>query len=143
MNYLPFITWIFQTDKLQEKVRDVFCFQCYTGQRFSDIANLKREDIKGNTWHLHTYKTRDIIKVPLTPGALDILKKYENQANPLPVISHQKTNDIIKEVCEKAKINSLETKVMYRGKERIEIKKPKHDLISTHTARRTFVTLSL
>ena len=28
------------------KVRDLFCFQCFTGVRFSDIENLSREDLK-------------------------------------------------------------------------------------------------
>lgn len=126
-----------------EKVRDVFCFQCFTGQRFSDIENLKRDDIKNDSWFLHTYKTKDIIEIPLTPLAKDILNKYKNNSAPLPVISHQKTNMLIKEVCKLAEINEPITVVRYRGHERIEATKPKYEFISTHTARRTFVTISL
>lgn len=126
-----------------KKVRDVFCFQCFTGQRFSDIENLKRDDIKNDSWFLHTYKTKDIIEIPLTPLAKEILERYKNNPQPLPVISHQKTNDLIKDVCKYAKINEPVTLVRYRGHERIEETKPKYQFITTHTARRTFVTISL
>lgn len=126
-----------------EKVRDVFLFQCFTGQRFSDIENLKRDDIKYDSWYLHTYKTKDIIEIPLTPLAKEILNKYKSDSQPLPVISHQKTNDMIKDVCKLAEIDEPLTLVRYSGNERIENVKPKYDFITTHTARRTFVTLSL
>ena len=126
-----------------EKVRDVFLFQCFTGQRFSDIENLKRDDIKNDSWYLHTYKTKDIIEIPLTPLAKEILNKYKSDSQPLPIISHQKTNDLIKDVCKLAKIDEPLTLVRYSGNERIENIKQKYDFITTHTARRTFVTLSL
>jgi integrase len=129
--------------KTLEKVRDVFCFQCFTGQRFSDIENLKRDDIKNDSWNLHTYKTKDIIEIPLTPLAKEILERYKNDPKPLPIISHQKTNILIKDVCRKAEINEPITLVRYRGHERIEAIKQKCDFITTHTARRTFVTISL
>ena len=129
--------------KTLEEVRDVFCFQCFTGQRFSDVENLKRDDIKNGSWFLHTYKTKDIIEIPLTIYAKEVLHRYKNNPNPLPTISHQKTNDYIKTVCEKAEINEPLTLIRYRGNERIETSKPKYKFISTHTARRTFVTLSL
>ncbi len=130
-------------EKTLAKVRDVFCFQCFTGQRFSDIENLKRDDIKGDSWNLHTYKTKDIIEIPLTSLAKEILERYKENINPLPVLSHQKTNNLIKIICRKAEINDPITLVRYRGHERIEIVKPKYEFITTHTARRTFVTISL
>ncbi len=129
--------------KTLEKVRDVFCFQCFTGQRFSDIENLKRDDIKNDSWLLHTYKTKDIIEIPLTPLAKEILERYKLNPQPLPVISHQKTNNLIKDVCRLAEITEPLTLVRYRGHERIEAIKQKCDFITTHTARRTFVTISL
>jgi integrase len=126
-----------------EKVRDVFLFQCFTGQRFSDIEALSRDDIKNDSWFLHTYKTRDIIEIPLTPLAKEILNRYKHNPQPLPIISHQKTNDLIKDVCKYAKIDEPITFVSYRGNERISETKPKYEYITTHTARRSFVTLSL
>ncbi|MFC2103389.1 site-specific integrase [Bacteroidota bacterium] len=141
--FMKLYTLDLSDNKSLAKVRDVFCFQCLTGQRFSDIESLKREDIKDNSWYLHTYKTKDIIEIPLTPLAKEILKRYISSPQPLPVISQQKTNDYLKELCALAEINDTITQVRYRGNERIEVKKRKYEFITTHTARRTFVTISL
>jgi len=130
-------------NKSLAKVRDVFCFQCFTGQRFSDIELLRWDDIKNDSWFLHTYKTKDIIEIPLSPLAKEILKRYRTESNPLLVISHQKTNNFLKDICKLAKIDEPTTIVRYRGTERIERKEPKYNLVTTHTARRTFVTISL
>ncbi|MCB9231277.1 MAG: site-specific integrase [Bacteroidia bacterium] len=124
-------------------VRDVFCFACFTGQRFGDIKGFRREDIHGDEWHLTTEKTKDNIIVPLLPQALEILAKYANQDRPLPVISNQKTNDYLKELGKIAGINSPVTITKYRGSQSLKVSKPKYDFISTHCGRRTFVTLSL
>ncbi|MER2996158.1 site-specific integrase [Pontibacter populi] len=126
-----------------QKVRDVFCFGCYTGQRFSDIAKISREQIKGNTWNVITKKTKDIIEVPLNRYALEILEKYKGDEKPLPVISNQRTNEHLKTICKDAKIDELIPVTKFRGAEKIEGVKSKYDLIGTHTARRTFVTLWL
>ncbi len=126
-----------------EKVRDVFLFGCYTGARFSDIKNLRAEHIKGDEWHLVTKKTKDILRIPLNANAKKILNKYFSQGKSLPVISNQKTNEYIKYICSLAGINEPVPTVHFRGSERIEVTRPKSELVSTHTARRTFVTLSL
>jgi integrase len=39
-----------------DNIRDVFCFGCFTGQRFSDLFNIRREDINGNYWQFRTKK---------------------------------------------------------------------------------------
>ena len=125
--------------------RDVFCFGCFTGQRFSDIANLKREDLIGGKWILHQIKVKDTLKneIPLNSMALAILEKYKNAIKPLPIISNQKTNEHLKTIGEKAKVNEIIKLVRYRGNEAIVTRSPKYKLLGTHTARRTFVTLSL
>ncbi len=126
-------------------VRDVFCFACFTGQRFSDIANVKHDDINNGTWTLHQLKVKDTIKneIPLTEQALTILDRHKNDPKPLPVISNQKTNKHLKTLGQKANINEPIKIVRYRGNEQIVIKEPKYNLLGTHTARRTFITLSL
>jgi integrase len=130
-------------NKSLAKVRDVFCFQCFTGQRFSDLESLTWDDIKNDSWYLHTYKTKDIIEIPLSQFAKEILKRYKSEPKPLPIISHQKTNNNLKELCQMAEIDEPITLVRYRGAERIERREPKYNLVTTHTARRTFVTISL
>lgn len=129
--------------KKLERVRDVFVFQCLTGVRYSDIQNISRDDIKGATWTPRTKKTHQIINIPLNSDALSILAKYKDNPQPLPVISNQKMNTYLKELCKKAGINSTVRLIRYRGNERIENKYEKYKLIGTHTARRTFISISL
>jgi len=132
------ITCSISNEKL-EKVKDVFLFQLYTGQRFSDIANFKYSDVKGNTWMLRQAKTKKVMEIPLIEPALDILSKYDNI---LPVISNQKTNKYLKELGEKAGLNDIITVTKFIGAEKIEKQVPKYELLTTHTARRTFVSMA-
>lgn len=126
-----------------DRVRDVFCFGCFTGKRYAELAKLKRSDIKGTNWLLRTAKTDSINQVPLNPYALTILKKYKDNPKPLPVSSNQKTNEYIKELCKLVGINELTSLYKKRGNEKLLVVKPKYEFIGTHTARRTFITLSL
>jgi integrase len=133
----------FAKDKRLSKARDLFLFGCYTGGRFSDLSKIEWADIKDNFWILRTQKTRDIIEIPLIGRALDIISKYKNNDFPLPRISNQKLNKYIKEVAKKVELDEIVRKVSYRGTKKLEVVKPKHELIGTHTARRTFITQSL
>lgn len=126
-----------------ERVRDIFVFQCFTGVRYSDIENISSEDIRNSIWHVRTQKTRQIIEIPLSDYALSILAKYSDFQQPLPVISNQKMNTYLKELCKIAEINEAVKVVRYKGNERIEKIYKKYEVIGTHTARRTFISLSL
>ena len=130
-------------DAKYNRVRDLFLFQCFTGVRYSDIENLQRVDIVGSTWKLRTQKTRDIIEIPLNNYALGILAKYSNWEKPLPIISNQKVNKYLKDLCELAKIDTPIKIVKYQGTERKEKTYKKFEVVSSHTARRTFISLSL
>jgi integrase len=126
-----------------ERVRDLFCFGVFTGQRWSDIEGFERDQLNGNKWIFSSKKTGDIIKVPLfgfSEPAVNILKKYDYK---LPVISQQKFNEYIKEVGEKADINEVVTIERQSGSTTDIKKGPKYEFISSHMARRTFVTLFL
>jgi integrase len=131
-----------ENEKL-EKVRDTFCFGCYTGARYSDIAKIQHEEIRDNTWHFRAKKTKDLLKVPLNIKAQRILEKYKNSSQPLPIISNQKMNKYLKDLCKLAGIDEPIKKVRYKGSKPIEESAPKYSFISTHTARRTFITVSL
>ena len=125
------------------QVKDIFLFSCVTGYRFSDILQLKREHIKENEIRLTITKTKEPSIVPLTRISREILKKYEERVLPLPMISNQKFNDYVKELCELAGIKDPVEIVRYRGAVRDSKIYPKHELVSAHTGRKTFVTLSL
>jgi integrase len=129
-----------------EYVKDYFCFCCYTGIRFSDFEKITNSNIKQDYLELRTEKTKAYLRIPLNVFAKEILKKYRNQTSERPfpnVISNQKTNDYIKDIAEVAEINDIIELEKYVGTNKKIIKERKFNLITTHTARRTFVTLSL
>jgi integrase len=126
-----------------EKVRDVFVFGCYTGGRFSDLSKIEWTDIKNGVWYLRVIKTKEILEIPLIKPAQLITNKYKENKYPLPRISNQKLNKYIKEVCQLAGINDKIKIVKYRRNVPIETIKPKYELVTIHSARRTFVTQCL
>ncbi len=129
-------------NKRLEQVRDVFCIECYTGLRYSDTKKIQNHKINGRILEIHTQKTTDKLKVPLRKEALEILNKYFKKKLPLPVISNQKMNKYLKELGQKAELNDHYTILRVVGKKKEETIKTKHELLATHTGRRTFVTLS-
>lgn len=134
----------FKSAKLS-KVRDVYCFNCFCGLRISDTSALKPSNISNDTITLTIKKTRaNNTRIPLNKFSKAILAKYKNTIHePLPTISQQKFNKYIKECCEEAEINTPITRTRYIGQKREDITKPKWKFITSHTARKTFVTNSL
>lgn len=134
----------FESKRL-EHVRDFYCFGCFTGLRFSDIKQLKPSNIYEDHIRLNIQKTKTIDhKIPLNNFAQAILKKYSDTIyEPLPAISGQKFNKYIKECCEIVEIDTMVNTTRYIGQRRIDSFQPKHQLITSHTARKTFVTNSL
>ena len=132
-------------DKKLEKVRDFYCFSCFSGLRYSDVSKLKTSNIFENHIKFNIQKTKTIDHItPLNKFSKEILVKYKGTIyEPIPKISAQKLNDYIKIACEKAKINSLVNITRYMGQKRIDKEVPKYELITSHTAKKTFVTNSL
>ena len=130
-----------------ERVRDVFCFCCATSLRYSDVSNLKWSNVKEDRIEIVTIKTDDPIIVYFNDLSYPIIKKYEKfkdvSEKVLPVISNQKYNDYIKELGKLAGFDQPTTKVIFKGSERIEKTVPKYELLTSHVARKTFVTLAL
>jgi len=131
--------------KRLEHVRDFYCFGCFTGLRFSDIKQLKSSNVYNDHLLLNIQKTKTIDhKIPLNDFAKTILEKYRDTLyDPLPKISGQKFNQYIKECCKEAEINTPINTTRYIGNKRVDKVQPKHKLITSHTARKTFVTNSL
>jgi integrase len=131
------------SNKRLDQVRDIFIFSCVTGYRYSDLRQLRREHIKNDEIRLTTTKTKDPLIVPLTRLSREILKKYEERIAPIPMISNQKLNKYVKELCKLAGIDDPIEIIRFKGAKRHAVIYPKHELISAHTGRKTFVTLSL
>ncbi|MFN8256038.1 MAG: tyrosine-type recombinase/integrase [Bacteroidales bacterium] len=129
-------------NKRLEQVRDVFCIECFTGLRYSDTKKIQNHKIKGKVLEIYTQKTTDKIRVPLREEAEEILNRYFKKNLPLPVISNQKMNAYLKELSQLAGFDDEITILQISGKEKKESVKKKHELVSTHTGRRTFVTIN-
>lgn len=136
----------FEFDSLRlNHVKDTYCFGCFTGLRFSDIKQLKSSNIFEDHIKINIKKTKTIDhKIPLNQYSKSILDKYKNTIHePLPIVSSQKFNKYLKECCELTEINTPTTISRYFGQKRVDKTVPKYKLITSHTARKTFVTNSL
>lgn len=56
------------TNPAADRARDLFCFGCFTGLRFSDVATLSRANISDDEIRIRTQKTKDFLMIPLDPG---------------------------------------------------------------------------
>lgn len=127
-------------NKKLQNIRDSFCFGCFTGLRYSDIEKIRKENFRNGELIITILKTKEHTNIPLNDYAKEIL--FRNNFH-LPMISNQKSNEYLKELLKHCEIDTLVKVTRFRGSERLEEIKPKYQLISTHTARRTFVTLCL
>jgi integrase len=138
-----FYTYDFSKKPYLERVKDVFCFGCFTGQRWGDFSRIDKSQLEDDVWTFiadKTLKKTEIDLIGYAAPALDILKKYNYE---LPQISLQKFNTYLKEAAREAGITE-ETKIIrYVGVEEIVIKKPKSEFLSSHSARRTCVSILL
>lgn len=119
--------------------KNLLVFSCLTGLRVSDLFQLKKEDWKGDHIIIKTVKTEDVLKIPLRPTAIAILKKYKGT---FPSISEQKYNEYVKRVCAdipSLKVDEATYHTLGMNKRVKEIFK-KWELVSTHTGRRSFAT---
>lgn len=129
------------------RVRDVFLFCCFTGLRYSDVAKLKRSDIKNGFIEVVTAKTNDCLRIELNEHSQAILDRYSDKILPnnlaLPVISNVKMNEHLKEIGQLCGFNEPIRLVYFRGSNRCEEVLPKWKLLTTHCGRRTFVITAL
>ena len=122
--------------------RDLFIVGCYTGLRFSDFSQIKRENIRNGMITLRTQKTNELITIPVHPLVEVIMNKYKGKyANSLPpAFANQIMNGYLKDI---GKLAEFEESVLISktiaGKKTSRTFK-KHELITTHTARRSFAT---
>lgn len=133
------MNWSFKSERL-EKVRDLFILSCTTGIRFGELISIKRENVVDDNIVLKEEKesNKESRLIPLNSLASFIIKKYNFQ---LPKIVNQKYNEYIKEVFKEVGYDQQVEKVTTRGRENIRELMPFYKRVSSHTARRTFITM--
>lgn len=147
---------------LKAQVRDVFLVGCYTCQRFSDYNRLERENFtttpRGTkVVRLTQKKTHHSIVVPiLNDNLLEIVERYGYE---LPTINEQVFNryikDILNDLSETVPTLAIKERTLLTDKERRKeergdviferdskgyVIKPRYELVSSHTARRSGIT---
>lgn len=149
-------------DKGEDIARDIFLVGCYTSQRYSDYSRIRKSNV---SFHdgigivtLTQQKTDTEVSIPiLNDNLISIFEKYGYD---LPVINNSTLNRKIKDVIRRLSENvpSLreeiptrlrldqikmegEGRVSFKRNSRGEVLIPKYDLVTSHTARRTGITL--
>tara|TARA_R110002111_G_scaffold182247_3_gene247756 strand:- start:918 stop:1922 length:1005 start_codon:yes stop_codon:yes gene_type:complete len=131
----------FETKSLSlEKVRDIFIFQCLTGLRYGELHLINDRTVRNGMLLIKEDKdvTKDSREIPLFDITNYILKKYNNR---LPLITNQKQNELIKKVFKDAKFTFEVEYTRNKNKHKEILIKPFHDRISSHTGRRSFITI--
>ena len=129
----------FSKNRKLEKVRDLFVFGCTTGMRFGNYNRISKDDIQNDFIRVIDLKSKSKnLSIPLNSISKAILEKYEYN---LPSLSNQKMNKYIKEVFKELEFDEEIKKTMKYGDELIEKKSEFWERISSHTARRSFITI--
>jgi integrase len=126
-------------NKKLEKVRDLFIIGCYTGLRFSDVSTLTSKNIKEGEIEITQIKTGDPVRIPCHSVVKKLLNKYDGEFP--KAYSNQKTNEYLKEIGKKVEsLKSHFSKSFTKAGQRATKNFPKWELLTTHTARRSFAT---
>nr|DAR85726.1 MAG TPA: Integrase [Caudoviricetes sp.] len=123
--------------------RDLFCFLCFTGLRYSDLKRLTHDNITEKSIRFHSQKTDTYTEVDLNDYSRAILNRYKGSDRPLPTMAEQRLNRTIKEVCKQAGIDAPITRLRYSGSSRTEDTRPKYEFVTSHIGRHTFVVTAL
>ena len=122
-----------------DKVRDQFILLAWTGCRYSDLDKLADpKSIERGYFELEQMKTGTKVCIPIFEPVKRIFQKYNGELP--PVISNQKFNSFLKEICQMAGITEDTSITHTIAGRRIKEYFPKYELVSAHTARRSFAT---
>lgn len=127
------------TDKKHlDTARDLFLTGCWTGLRISDVRKINEQKVVSKDFiRIQTGKTEHDVEIPFNAKLRAILEKHSYN---VPRMSDQKLNDYIKIVAEMAGLTNIETYTVQKNRKKVTETKPKYQMISTHTARRSFAT---
>lgn len=121
-----------------ENARDIVMIGILTGLRYGDIARITRANVEGDILTIRQEKTQAIVQIPLSGESKQLIDKLITKQ--LRMISNQRLNQFMKELAEACNINSPVEKTIFKGNLTTNVVKPKFEMVSYHTTRRTFCT---
>jgi len=110
----------------------MYLIQAYTGARVSDATKFTTTNITNDRLSYVSEKTGIAVTIPVKPKVRELIERIP-LLTPISNVTYCK---VIKELCARAGI-SAKTTVFKGGK---DVTEAKFNLISTHTARRSFAT---
>lgn len=127
------------SNSFKQKVRDVFIFAAWTGLRFSDLKSLnEKAQIDNDCIVIKAQKTQKRVSIPLLPISKEILEKYNYK---IPSFSEPTYNKYIKQIGKNIpSLTKTFTDERTKGGKLIKETKYKWEMITSHTARRSFAT---
>lgn len=125
---------------IKEKVKDLFVFMSLTGMRFSDVHRFSPAWVEQELIIYSAIKTKSKAYVPVTETVQGILEKYDGYP---PKMSEQYFNRTLKDVLKDCGMTRPIIKRHRQGKEEIEEIMPLWEAVSSHTGRKTFISLML
>ena len=121
----------------QDRVRDLFLVGAWTGLRYSDWGSINGNR-DGDYIRVKTQKTGKVVEIPIHSTVHRILDKYPYGLPKAPAKPH--FNILIREVCQLAGIVEKVQKTRTTGGVTVTRSYQKYELVSSHTARRSFAT---
>ena len=132
------------SENIASAVRDIFVVQCLTGLRYSDMIHIYKENIQedeeGKYIVLITKKTMKRLKIYFNDRACHILELWDWN---LPHYKLEVMNRWLPEIAKQAGVKGRVEVLRMIGSKRVVEYKQKWEMVKTHTARRTFITLML
>lgn len=122
--------------KAYSKARDMFLIGAFTGLRVSDYSRLLPENITDKV-RIQAKKTGIKSVIPIHWVVQEIIDRGYDFST---TMTDQKLNKHIKEVAKMAGISDEVTYTKNVGGKPVQLSSPKYELISSHTARRSFAT---
>ena len=123
------------------EIRDLFVLQCLVGQRVGDMQKFfngdNEKDEEEDTISIIQQKTKARAIIPLTPLTKEIISKYQNTELKYYKPSNSNLNAELRIIAEEAGLN---TPITFEDKDGKQVK-PLFELVHTHTARHTFITI--
>ena len=121
-----------------ERVRDLFLIGCWTGLRYSDWGQVKKENIKDGILEVKQTKTGAKVFIPVSDRVIDMIGKYGGKLPDQPGL--QTFNNLLREVGKAAELNERFSKSITKGGVERTTNYKKWQMMSTHSARRSFAT---
>lgn len=133
--------------KTLHKVSRLFVLACNLGQRYSDMIRIDKGCFESGVFTIMQQKTGNIARLKLADLCMDykITTKILNEFNyePPTKINNHNFDKYLKTACKIAGLTDTVRIEVRKGTLSTSVERPLYSLISSHTARRTFISYNI